>query len=66
MKNKNLHDARMRVMICKATGKRVPMIEDKYEDGLFNGHKGWLCLHDDPLEDRIEREREKREGRDGL
>lgn len=38
-----------RVMICKATGKPIDMEyvgNDGGETGEFNGHPGWLCLHD--------------------
>jgi len=49
-----------RVIVCKATGKPVLMeYEGKGRDssGGANGHKRWLCLHnEDPEQDRIETE----------
>lgn len=38
-----------KVMICKATNLEVEMMYtgNSSEDGKTNGHRGWLCLHDE-------------------
>lgn len=44
---KNNPKKRFKIATCKATKKSTLMVySGNDETGVYNGHKGWLCLHD--------------------
>lgn len=42
----------LRVGICKHSGRKVMQVKDEFSDD-GEDEKGWLCLHDDTVEEEI-------------
>lgn len=47
--NVKLEKGTRKVMICKASNLEIEMeyTGNSSEDGKINGHRGWMCLHDE-------------------